>query len=268
MPQSLVVHTIKFTTNRLIKILANLAKGVFFLVHWSMPDMRFTLPRSSPPLLERRDHRVLPRTIWQTNFTDKVTFPVYLNYLFNRIMAPTYEYRLATDDDCQEFVRTAFPGTVWHAYQELQIGAARADFWRVLVLLKYGGVYIDIDAHLMWPLERLIDMNDDELFVADRSGRLTNYFMASAPGNVRLAKIVQQITDNIQASASNDVFELTGPGALRSVLVNEQMPIQSFRFVCDQGNFTNSFFQYADHPAGKWSEEQQRTKPLRARSVS
>ncbi|WP_354037796.1 glycosyltransferase [Bradyrhizobium sp. S3.2.6] len=36
--------------------------------------------------------------------------------------------------------------TIYQCYSRLQIGAARADLWRVLVLLHEGGIYVDIDA--------------------------------------------------------------------------------------------------------------------------
>ena len=44
-------------------------------------------------------------------------------------------------------------------------------------------------------------------------------------------------------------------------LKSEQMNVKTQRDVCDQGNFTNEFFQYMDHPFGKWTH-QQRAGPL------
>ena len=222
MPRSLASHALRFTTNRLIKVFANATKGVCYVVHLAFPGKRFVIPRYAPPLFKRNGVRAIPRTVWQTNFTDRVTLPVFLNYLFNRMLAPTHEYRFVSDDDCADFIRTTYPGAIWEAYQNLRIGASRADFWRVLVLLEHGGAYLDMDAHLMWSLESLIDADDRELFISDRRGRLTNFFMASAPGNPLLAKAVEGITGKIQSAASNDVFDLTGPGALISLLADDQ----------------------------------------------
>jgi mannosyltransferase OCH1-like enzyme len=256
MPRSPGSYVLRYITNRLIKVFANTTKGVCYLVHLALPDKRFVIPRYAPPLLKRNNVRAIPRTIWQTNFTDRVTMPVFLNYLFNRMLAPTHEYRFVTDDDCANFIRTTYPGAIWDAYQNLRVGASRADLWRILVLHEHGGAYLDVDAHLMWPLELLIDADDRDLFVIDRRDRVTNFFIASAPGNPLLAKAAGRITEKIHAAASNDVFELTGPGALISALVDERFRSEPYKFVCDQGNFTNAFFQYADHPIGKWTEEQ------------
>jgi mannosyltransferase OCH1-like enzyme len=254
--RSFASDVLRFVANRLIKAFANTMKGAYYLVHLVLPNKRFVIPRYAPPLLKRNGLRAIPRTIWQTNFIDRVTFPIFLNYLFNRMLAPTHEYRFATDDDCANFVRTKYPGAIWEAYQNLRIGASRADLWRILVLHEHGGTYLDVDAHLMWPLELLINSDDRDLFVSDRLGRLTNFFMASAPRNPLLAKAAKRIAENIHTAASSDVFDLTGPGALMSALADERFRIEPYKFVCDQGNFTNSFFQYVDHPTGKWTEEQ------------
>jgi mannosyltransferase OCH1-like enzyme len=85
---------------------------------------------------------------------------------------------------------------------------------------------------------------------------LTNFFIASSPGNPLLAKVAGKIIENIHEGASNDVFEITGPGALMAALADERLRAEPHKFVCDQGNFTNAFFQYVDHPVGKWTEEQ------------
>jgi mannosyltransferase OCH1-like enzyme len=37
---------------------------------------------------------------------------------------------------------------------------AKADFWRYLVLYKYGGVYIDIDSSIDVPLDSFINGGD------------------------------------------------------------------------------------------------------------
>jgi mannosyltransferase OCH1-like enzyme len=252
----------RFAIGRLIKLAANTLKGAYYLVHPFLRTRRFTLPRHRRPLVQARRDQQIPRVVWQTNFTDRVTFPVYLNYIFNRLMSPTYEYRFMTDDDCVAFVRSKYPGPICDAYENLGIGASKADFWRILVLLEYGGVYIDIDANLMWPLEAQISRNDRELFVRDRSGELSNFFVASQKGNPLLASIVSKIMENINLGTMNNIFDMTGPGAVAAAISNSPVNARTQRYVCDQGNFTNEYFQYADHSPGKWIRQQARTSLL------
>jgi mannosyltransferase OCH1-like enzyme len=77
----------------LIKISANLSKLFCYGFHFIFPKARFTLPTQSNALFRTKRTHAIPHVIWQTNFTNRVTLPVYLNYLFNRLMAPSFEYR-------------------------------------------------------------------------------------------------------------------------------------------------------------------------------
>ena len=141
-----------------------------------------------------------------------MTLAVYFNYLAcNRWLSPTYEYRFMDTGERAAFIKANFPAHVFESYSKLQIGAAQADLWRVLVLYRFGGVYLDIDAHAAWPLGFAIEPDRDELFIEHRDGELSNYFMASAPGNPHLGRVIKSILDNINVAATNNVFDLTGP---------------------------------------------------------
>ena len=83
--------TLIVVVSRFIKLFANITKLLSYVFHAIVPNKRFTLPERSAPWLAPKNDSVVPRIIWQTNFTNKVTLPVYLNYLFNRLMAPRFE---------------------------------------------------------------------------------------------------------------------------------------------------------------------------------
>mmetsp|Transcript_26720 Transcript_26720/g.41104 ORF Transcript_26720/g.41104 Transcript_26720/m.41104 type:complete len:374 (-) Transcript_26720:363-1484(-) len=71
---------------------------------------------------------------------------------------PTYEFRLVNDTEAEALIRENFPPIFYEVYQSIHpnLGAARADFWRYCVLYRYGGVYMDLDAGLLKPLESWI----------------------------------------------------------------------------------------------------------------
>ena len=252
----------KVALTRFTKIYGNCTKPFSHLFYLVWPGKRFPLPRAGKPLLRLRAKHRIPKIIWQTNYTDRVTIAVYLNYLFNRFMAPSFEYRFMDTAERLAFVRAHCPGEILDAYLKLQIGASQADFWRVLVLREFGGVYLDIDAHLAWPLGFTLPRDGQELFVEHRGGELSNYFMASVPKNPRLDRIVDVILANVKARASNNVFELTGPTAVQRALAGEDVAKESYRRICYQGSFTNEFFQYVDHPQGKWNKAQDKIAAL------
>lgn len=242
---------------RLVKLFANITKILSYVFHWIFPRKRFTLPKESGPLLSRqKQHDGIPRVIWQTNFTDKCTLPVYLNYLFNRVISPTYSYRFHITEDRRAYIAQHYGAEVLGLYERLQIGAAQADLWRVLVLYREGGVYLDIDAHVVRPLEWILKPEDTEAYVLTRRGDVSNYFFASRAGNPNLKAIQDQILENIRRPLGNNVFDITGPGVFNRVLDLKQVKLCYYRYTCAQGTFTNEYFQYIDKKEGKWTKQQ------------
>lgn len=171
-------------------------------------------------------------------------------------MAADHEHRFMTTADREAFIQAHYPQNIFENYSKLQIGAAQADFWRVLVLQKNGGIYLDIDAHLVWPLSSIIKLDYDELYVTTKRGDISNYFIASKQNNPHLEKIIRVIMDNIDENRLNNVYELTGPSVFNRVLEKEKVITKSYRYICNQGNFTNEYFQYIDKPEGKWTKAQ------------
>lgn len=253
-----LAYIVRYLAARVSKVFGNVLKFLYWGIHPLMRDKRFALPHHAAPLRARPSQTRIPKIIWQTNYTDRVTLPVYLNYLFNRIMSPTYEYRFMDDTECADFIVRNYSADVVQSYSRLQIGAAKADFWRVLVLRKYGGVYLDIDAHVVWPLGLMIDPDAAEFYVIDRNGTFTNYMMASAPGNPHLDAFIRSIQDKIERNEAKSVFDLTGPRVIDELKDTLNLTGVSFRYTCYQGSFTNRRNQYADSPHGPWSEAQQK----------
>lgn len=252
-----------FLLSRLLKILANGSKGVARLLYGLTPGWRLQIPASAPAWIRSGQGllaagnrlgqpRQIPSVLWQTNYASRVTLPVKLNYYCNRIFAASCCYRFVSDAEIEAFIAREFPGRIERCYRRLAIGAAKADLWRLLVLYRYGGIYIDIDGHLVWPIDRLLKADPAELFVISKDGRFTNYFMASAPGNPHLWTLIEEALLRIENPTTNNVYHLTGPGLMDDLLVHEDCTTARVEEVCLQGNFTNKFFQYMDKPGGDW----------------
>lgn len=179
---------------------------------------------------------------------------------FNQIFSQGYEYRYTSTLDRKLFIKEHFPGEIFDLYSRLNIGAAQADLWRLLVLYKYGGVYMDIDAYLVWPLEKLISSGSSELFLRYKCGRFTNYFIASAPESKVLKALIGEVLLRIKSASPNSVYYITGPGVFDSLLPALPISWRETNTTCKQGDFSNKFFQYIDHNAGHYSKEEIQTK--------
>ena len=246
----------RYLLSRLLKLTGNIVKGVFFAVHFVAPGLRFAIPRRAGPLLKSGKHSPIPRTVWQTNYSRRVPLAVFANYWFNRMMAPTFEFRFLEDADIEEFIESCDAETKTN-YRKLQIGAGKADFWRLLTVQKFGGAYIDIDGTFDWPLGLTLE-DRREVFIAYNDGRLTNYFFASVPESPHLAALIERVNRNIAENVEKSIYSMTGPDVFHAILKDRPVTILDRTTVCNQGTFTNPFFQYLDRPTSRWGEEERR----------
>ena len=242
--------------NRLIKIIGALIKTLSYPFHALFPKKRFTIPEYSAAIFKSNKETLIPKVIWQTNFTNKVTLPVYVNYLFNRLMSLSYEYRYVSTEDRLTYLEANASPEVVEAYKQLTNGAAQADLWRMFVLNQEGGVYMDIDAHLVWPLACLIKKDDNELFLINKQ-HYTNYLIGSTPNHPILTKTIGIIVKNIQErKIDKGVYFLTGPETFNEAIGDTEVNSRFYRVTCIQGSFSNEHFQYIDRPRTKWTHVQ------------
>jgi len=245
------------------QLVGNILKIFFYLDFWFRPERRYIIPAIAAPRVSSGSPKRIPRVVWQTNYTNKVTLSVYVNYLFNRWMTPTFEFRFCTDEDCEKFIKENFSPEIYDCYSRLQIGAAKADLWRILVLFAHGGVYMDIDAAFSWFPEAFLSPHLIEMFVRTKNNKLTNYFLASAPGNTVFKSIADKIIENITADSITNVYDLTGPTVVDVIASVEPVYVEDHELVCRQGQFTRKSFQYPDNKTGYWANEQTRKRIVR-----
>ncbi|HDX1167369.1 TPA: glycosyl transferase [Pasteurella multocida] len=239
-------------TNGMTRLLGNIVKTLSYPFHALFPKMRFTIPEFSPAKRQSHKKTKINRVIWQTNYSNKVTLPVYCNYLFNRLLSLSYDYRYVSTEARADYIKTHADERTFNAYSKLTDGAAQADFWRIFILYHEGGIYMDIDGHLVWCLDSIIDEEDSEVVIS-RRGRYTNFFLASAKGNPFLKDTLEIIISNIeQKRIEGGVFCLTGPETLIKALENKEVNSRLDKLTCSQGTFTNEYFQYIDKKRGKW----------------
>lgn len=80
-----------------------------------------------------------------------------------RRMNPLYKYYLYDDKEIDEFVNKYYEGEIADCYNKLNIIVAKVDFWRYLILYKYGGIYVDMDSSINKNLDKLIKENDQAI---------------------------------------------------------------------------------------------------------
>ncbi|WP_423738292.1 glycosyltransferase family 32 protein [Caviibacterium pharyngocola] len=240
-------------SNGLTRLLGNIVKILSYPFHFLFPKKRFTIPEFSPARKKLIHQQKINPVIWQTNYSNKVTLPIYCNYLFNRLLSAAYDYRYVSTEERAEYIKANADERTYKAYSQLTDGAAQADFWRVFTLYNEGGVYMDIDGHLVWSLSSIIQSEDTEVVITRRD-KYTNFFLAAEKGSTFLKDTLDIIIDNIEnRRIDGGVFSLTGPTTLNMALEGKQINSRRDKLTCSQGTFTNEYFQYMDKKRGKWN---------------
>lgn len=252
MMRAALARVVRRLATALLQLIGNIFKLIFYVDMRLRPRKRYSIPSFSPALVSTSSPKAIPRVVWLTNYTSSVTLSIYMNYWFNRLMAPTFEFRFCDDTDCARFIKDSYPADVYDTYSRLQIGAAKADFWRVLKLFAQGGIYMDIDAALLWPPELFLGADQTELLIRPKDGRLTNYFLASTPGNPFFKAVADQILQNIKDASASSVFDMTGPSVVDGAANSISVSTASYNIICKQGLLTNKAFQYPDDRTRYW----------------
>lgn len=116
------------------------------------------------PLREGRIPNVVRQT-WNTATLGR-THATYLERF--RAMNPGWSFELVDNAGCDAFMETHHAGeTILDVYRSARIGPLKSDIWRYAVLLRYGGVYCDINKMLTRPLDELISPTDHALISAE-----------------------------------------------------------------------------------------------------
>ena len=137
---------------------------------------------------------------------------------------PEYEMILYDDDDMKQFIKQNFDEYIYNCYVKLNVGAAKADFWRYCILYKNGGVYLDMDSIILHPLNELI-LEDDTCIITreGNKGFFNNWIMIFEKNHPILLQTINNCCYNITNKTTNDICILTGPHGAFTNAINEIM---------------------------------------------
>ena len=155
----------------------------------------------------------IPKTIYQTFKTSKLPLLTRWHIARMKKKNPEYKYEFYDDKRINEFILSSYGEDILALYQRINIGAAKADFFRYAILYKKGGVYLDIDSLAVNKLDEFILRSDDAVISREgHPGLYVQWALVYAAGHPFLKKTMEIIIDNLrQNSFPNDVHKMTGP---------------------------------------------------------
>lgn len=178
----------------------------------------------------------IPKIIWQTHECEYKDLPEIYKYASGIWKKNTvgWTYRYHSAKDRRNFIETEFPQYLY-LYDHIVPGIHKSDFWRYLILYRYGGIYSDLDAVLV------MDINSDEckelinfnasINAASNLGTnvYNNCCIVAAPNNKVLLKIiesmVQKCKDMIYGVPDTTLIDAmwikaTGPEMYNKVIID------------------------------------------------
>ena len=84
-----------------------------------------------------------------------------MTYSFWKKLNPTYQIKLFDDAMCEQFLLDKFSELHQSIFKFIPDGPIKSDFWRVCILYKYGGIYVDADIHPLVPLNMFLSHDSD-----------------------------------------------------------------------------------------------------------
>ncbi len=84
----------------------------------------------------------IPKVIYLTYKTKNIPSSVIDKF---KDVYPDYEIKIYDNNDCIDFLNKEFGQEYVDIFNHIKDGPIKADFWRVCILYKYGGIYFDVD---------------------------------------------------------------------------------------------------------------------------
>jgi hypothetical protein len=212
----------------------------------------------------------IPKIIHQVFFPGKP--PAVIQENVDRIKAqnPGWQHRLYDDNDMADFIGSTYGSRLLTSYCRInkKYGAARADYFRYLLMHEIGGVYLDIKSCTGRPLDEVIRTDDIYLLSRWRNAEGETYegwgmhrqlekeggnefqqwHIISVPGHGFLRGVIEKVYRNIETydplkhdTGKNGVLQLTGPIAYTQA-ITPLLSQHSYRIVDSQNELA---FEYS-----------------------
>lgn len=177
---------------------------------------------------------MIPKHIYQT-YKSMADLPQALTNNVSAIMRanPEWAYNFFCNEAVEQYIGDSYGHEVLRDYLLInpKYGAARADFFRYLIMYERGGVYLDIKSNTVLPLDETIHANDSYLLCHwegscgqwhDLHGtgihgnkEFQQWHIIAAPRHPYLAAVIDKVRGHIrdmkQGSGKDGVLRITGP---------------------------------------------------------
>lgn len=134
---------------------------------------------------------MIPKVIYMchrdTDYVRKVTIPKWT------ALNPEYKIELFNDEDCENFLLNEFSELERDIFRFINRGVFKSDFWRMFILYKRGGIYVDADIEPLIPLSEFIDDIDNfATCLSCFAGEFNPHFIMCEAGNADIKQCIDE----------------------------------------------------------------------------
>ena len=116
-----------------------------------------------------------------------------MTYKFWKTLNPTYQIKLFNDAMCEKFLLDQFSELHRCVFKFIPDGPIKSDFWRLCILYKYGGIYVDADIHPLVPLNNyLLRSSDLVTCITISNGNFNPHFIAARKNEPILKQCIEE----------------------------------------------------------------------------
>ena len=116
-----------------------------------------------------------------------------MTYKFWKRLNPGYQITLFNDAMCEKMLLDQFSELHKSIFKFIPDGPIKCDFWRICVLYKYGGIYVDADIHPLVPLDKYLIRSCDFVTCMTKSnGNFNPHFIAVKKNDPVLKQCIEE----------------------------------------------------------------------------
>ena len=137
---------------------------------------------------------MIPKVIYITHKNIEIIRPYSQKWID---LNPEYTIELYDNERCIEFLTREYTQQHVDIFNFISDGPIKADFWRVCILYKYGGIYADADIVPLVPLCEYIKPDIEFATCISKYNNQNNYnphFIMSLKDNPRLKRCIEWYT--------------------------------------------------------------------------
>jgi mannosyltransferase OCH1-like enzyme len=116
-----------------------------------------------------------------------------MTYKFWKRLNPTYEIKLFNDAMCEQFLLDQFSELHRSIFKFIPDGPIKSDFWRLCILYRFGGIYVDADIHPLIPLNNYLSLSSDFVTcITTSNGNFNPHFIAARKNDPILKGCIEE----------------------------------------------------------------------------